>query len=115
FLWIAEGLSTVLQNIELNAFTDYDILIFTETFNLNNSPLIPNFYCFEGYATKTEHGRPSGGISCYINPEIVLANIVYQDCSAMVLSKKTTYIALCNLKPTLTATDIVHTISLCLS
>jgi Reverse transcriptase (RNA-dependent DNA polymerase)/Endonuclease-reverse transcriptase len=50
-------------------FSIYDLIIFTETFSKVNFDLM-NFYSVHSHAIQGVEGRPSGGISCFVNPRL---------------------------------------------
>ena len=82
-LWNVEGLKNILTMNSSLSFQDYDILLFTETFDTSDIT-INNFYGAHSPAKKGDRGRPSGGISCFIKPHLQPINVL--DCTENTLS-----------------------------
>ena len=68
-LWNTEGLKNALTLAPENIIKNHDIVILNETF-LTEDWSHEEYYCIHSFATQGNTGRPKGGISCLIKPNL---------------------------------------------
>ena len=89
---------------------DCDIIVLTETF-LTEEISLPGYYALHTLATQGDRGRPKGGITCLIKPELVPCSIVYKSDNALTVKTKYIFITCVYFQPYCTEQFIIETIN----
>lgn len=104
-MWNCEGLRNALDLLDATEISNFDIMIFTETF-LKKPNHIPGFYERHVFASQKEAGRPTGGIAVYFNSKAgVLLNVKYLN-NFLILNFEEISVIACYLKPNIRASTV---------
>lgn len=108
-LWNIEGLKSAMNMAQKDFLQGYDIAILTETF-LTENWQHPEFYCINLLAKQGERGRPMGGITALIKPELTpITTTIKQEHTLLTETKHITIIS-AYFQPNKTAIDIMDEI-----
>ena len=106
-VWNAEGLNGTLQLVPYDFFHKYDIVCLTETF-LMKDWYTQGFYCINNLATQYNIGRPKGGITCLIKPNLSPFKMEYKSRHILMVRTRLCTIICAYFQPELTAEDIIE-------
>ena len=113
-LWNAEGLINALDLCPQGFLQQYDVVILNETFITKDWGL-PGFYCMHRFASQGNRGRPKGGISCLIKPELSPFKKVYETDNIVLIQTKPISILCAYFQPDFAEVDIIDELGTALS
>jgi len=109
-----EGAKGVLKLLKPECFSEYDALVFTETFAVSNFDIL-GFYGFHSLAVHSGGvGRPKGGISCLLKPWLLPAKIVLASAHYVVVAANNVNIIGAYFPPDCTSYDLCDDLTTCL-
>jgi Reverse transcriptase (RNA-dependent DNA polymerase)/Endonuclease-reverse transcriptase len=101
-----EGAENLLNKMpDVAPFKNFDIIVFTETFLKVNYDLL-DFYSAHLHAIQGMGGRPSGGISCYVNPRLGQILSINMGKNYVIVTLRNFCIISFYLNPSLNETDV---------